>query len=313
LESNKKRILVSGINQTPLQDGVIVSVFVNLKQTATVGTLALKMSQVICSDPYGRLVPVTTVDGIIRVTPSSADVAPIRQDGVLNAASLRTGAIAPGELITLIGSSIGPADPAQPQATAIGTTLGGTRLLVNGIPSPLLYVSSNQINAVVPYGVSGATANLIVEIQGQKRAGVTLPLTAASPALFTADSTGVGLADILNQDGSVNAPSNPAPRGSTVSVFATGAGQMDPPATDAQIGSAMALARPVLPVSIQIGGIAVEPSYAGTAPGIVSGVIQVNFRVPDGVIPGFPVSLSIQVGSLRSPAGVAIAVKQDQP
>jgi uncharacterized protein (TIGR03437 family) len=309
LGTNGERIIIVGMNRNPLPDGPLVTVFVNLKASAQVGRLPLTMSQVVCSDPDGQSVRTTTVEGNILVTAASPDVSPIAPEGVLNAASLRSGPIAPGEIITLIGSSIGPANPAQNQGKSIGTTLGGTRLLLNGIPSPLLYASSNQINAVVPYAVSGPSADLAIETAGQKLRGVTLPVASVTPAIFTLNSTGVGAGAILNEDYSVNTPSNPASRGSVVSLFATGAGQMNPPTTDAQLGDATALGKPVLPVSIEINGSAVDPLYAGAAPGLISGMIQVNFRVPDSVLPTDAVPISIQIGSVGSPSGVTIAVK----
>jgi uncharacterized protein (TIGR03437 family) len=309
LGAGKKRTMLIGLNRTPLPDGVLISAFVNLKANAPVGNFPLKLSQVVCSDPDGRPVSVAGVDGSIQVQATSTAAVSIRQDGVLNAASLRPGSIAPGEIITLIGSSIGPASPAVNQGSTIGTTLGGTRLLLNGLAAPLLYASSDQINAVVPYDLSGTTAQLVIEAHRQKHAELTLPVTEVAPAVFTLDSSGSGPGAVLNQDYTVNTPSNPAPRGSVVSLFATGAGQTDPSGTDAQIADRTTLARPVLPVSVQIGGMAVETLYAGTAPGLISNLLQVNVRVPDDITPAYTVPVSIQIGSVRSQAGVTIAVK----
>jgi len=309
LGTNGERVVIVGMNRNPLPDGPLITVFVNLKASALVGRLPLTMSHVVCSDPDGQSVATTTVDGNILVTASSPDASPIAPEGVLNAASLRSGSIAPGEIITLIGSSIGPASPAQNQGNSIGTTLGGTRLLLNEIASPMLYASSNQINAVVPYAVSGPSADLVIETAGQRLRGVTLPVASVTPAIFTLNSTGVGAGAILNEDYSVNAPSNPASRGSVVSIFATGAGQMNPPATDAQLGDSAALGKPVLPVLIAIQGNAVDPLYAGAVPGLISGLIQVNFRIPDSILPADAVPISIQIGSVGSPSGVTIAIK----
>ena len=305
---NKKRVIVIGPNSNLLYSDTLVSAFVNLKTTAPAGTYPLKVSQVICSDPDGRSVVVTGISGSIVVQPS-APVASIRQEGVLNGASLRSGPIAPGEIITLIGSSIGPAIFATNQGNTIGTVLGETRLLFDNIPAPLLYASSGQINAVVPFGVAGTSAKLVIETKGQNSAELTLPVTAAIPGIFTLDSSGLGPGAILNEDSSVNTPANPASRGSVVSLFATGAGQMDPPGTDAQIGDESALGRPVLPVFVQVGTTPAELLYAGTAPGQVSGSLQVNFRIPDSIGPSFGTPVSIQVGSVRSQTGVTIAIK----
>ena len=309
LGAGKKRILLLGLNRTPLPDGILVSAFVNLKGNTPPGNFPLKMSQVVCSDPDGSPVRVTRADGSIQVPADSTDVVFLRQDGVLSAASLRPGPLAPGEIITLIGSAIGPADPTQNTDGTIQTALGGTRVLLNGQPAPLLYASSNQINAVVPYGLTGDNATLVIEAQGQKLAKLTLPVIGAVPGLFTIDGSGAGPGAILNEDYSGNSPSNPAPRGSVVSLFATGAGQMDPSAADGQIADGTTLTKPVLPVSVQIGGIAAEMLYAGIAPGLISNVLQVNVRLPDEIAPDYAVPILVQVGSVRSQAGVTIAVK----
>jgi uncharacterized protein (TIGR03437 family) len=54
---------------------------------------------------------------------------------------------------------------------------------------------------------------------------------ASHPAIFTSGSQGA----ILNQDGSVNTPSNPAKLGSVVSIYATGAGSLPVDLPDGQV------------------------------------------------------------------------------
>ena len=308
LGANKKRIILIGPNSTLLPDGVLINAFVNLKTSAPTGKFPLKVSLAVCSDPDGRAVAVTGVDGSIVVQLSPLEVVPLRQEGVLNAASLLPGPIAPGEIITLIGSSIGPTTAVQNQTGTIGNTLGGTRLLLNGIASPLLYVSTGQINAVVSYAVSGTSATLVVENQGQKRAELTVPVTTVSPAIFTQNASGSGPGAILNQDSSVNTPLNPASRGSVVSLFAMGAGQTDPPGQDAQIADTNTLAKSILPVSVQVGGAAAEILYAGPSPGQISNLLQVNFRLPNSIGPLFFAPVFIQIGPIRSQTGVTMAI-----
>jgi uncharacterized protein (TIGR03437 family) len=308
LGANKKRLILIGPNSNLLPDGVLINALVNLKTGVPTGKFPLKVSLVVCSDPDGRAAAVTGVDGDIVVQQSPAEVFPLRQEGVLNAASLLPGPIAPGEIITLIGSSIGPATAVQYQTGTIGTMLGGTRLLLNGIASPLLYVSTDQINAVVPYAVSGTNATLVIENQGQKRAELTVPVTTAAPAIFTQNASGSGPGAILNQDSSLNTLANPASRGSVVSLYAMGAGQTDPPGRDAQIADTTTLPKSILPVSVQVGDTAAEVLYAGPSPGQISNLLQVNFRVPDSDGPLFLAPVVIQIKNLRSQTGVTMAV-----
>ena len=78
--------------------------------------------------------------------------------------------IPPGMIFSIFGSDIGPAVPVnlvvQPDGT-ISQSLGGVQVLVNGIPCPLIYVSSTQINAIAPYALyTKNTANIAVQYLG---------------------------------------------------------------------------------------------------------------------------------------------------
>src|SRR5207244_3878515 len=145
----------------------------------------------------------------------------------------------------------------------------------------------NQLSAVVPYSVAGkASTTVQVALNGLKTNTVSVPVTDSLPGIFTASGSGVGPGAILNEDFTVNSPSNPAPRGSIAIVFATGEGQTDPAGVDGQISVAAPLPAPRLqPVTVLVGGpggIGKSASvlYAGAAPSLVSGVLQVNFRIP---------------------------------
>src|SRR5262249_21631438 len=86
-----------------------------------------------------------------------------------------------------------------------------------------------------------------------------------------------------NQDGSINSKDNPAPRNSIVTIWATGGGAMDSGMFDGQI-SQSPLGKLTLPVTVELSRF--QPpatgavTYAGAAPNMVAGVIQVNFRIP---------------------------------
>src|SRR5205085_2772578 len=131
---------------------------------------------------------------------------------------------------------------------------------------------------------------------------------AAAPALFTANSSGTGQGAILNQDGTANGASAPAARGSVVALFATGAGETSPSGVDGAI-SGDPLPRPTLPVSVKIGGVDAEILYAGAAPGLVAGVLQVNCRIPASVSSGSSVPVVLTAGTASSRIGVTLAVK----
>jgi uncharacterized protein (TIGR03437 family) len=133
-------------------------------------------------------------------------------------------------------------------------------------------------------------------------------MAAASPAIFTRDSSGKGQAAIRNQDTSVNSASNPAARGALISLWATGEGLTEPAGIDGKLGGEV-LPKPRLPVSVRVGGLEAQVLYAGGAPGMVAGVIQVNVRIPEAVLPGSAVPILLQAGGFSSPSGVTVAVQ----
>src|SRR6202011_369413 len=110
---------------------------------------------------------------------------------ILNAANLLPGPVAPGEIITITGSGLGPAVGAGPNLIASGsvdTQVAGTRLLFDGIPAPLLFVRADQINAIVPYTLNGRTGtNMQVEISGVRSDPIGLRVESTAPAIFSID------------------------------------------------------------------------------------------------------------------------------
>jgi uncharacterized protein (TIGR03437 family) len=126
-----------------------------------------------------------------------------------------------------------------------------------------------------------------------------VPVAAAAPAIFSANSTGAGQGAILNQDSTYNSASNPAAPSTILQIFATGEGQTDPPGVDGKIASDV-LPKPRLPVSVTIGGLDAEVVYYGAAPTQVAGVFQVNAKVPAGVAPGLAINVRLTVGGIDS-------------
>jgi uncharacterized protein (TIGR03437 family) len=232
---------------------------------------------------------------------------------VVNAASYGASTVAPGELVTIFGMSIGPADPQHLTLDAHGrvsTSLGGVTVSFDGTPAPLLYVSSGQINAVAPFSLAGKSTTLLkLTAPGGQVYSVALPVSAGAPAIFTMDASGSGQGAILNGDYSVNSPSRPAARGSSIAIYATGTGVLTPGVED---GTVIPLDNPPLssaPVSVTIGGLPATVGYQGAAPGLVAGVAQINVQVPAGVTPGPAVPVTMTVGSSGALNTVAVAIQ----
>ncbi|MCS6954035.1 MAG: M12 family metallopeptidase [Bryobacterales bacterium] len=232
---------------------------------------------------------------------------------VVNGASYEAGGVAPGQIVTLFGSNLGPETAVGLQLDSSGrvaTQLAGTRILFDGVPAPLIAVQARQSSAVTPFSVAGKTVVLVtVEYLGQRTQSLFVPVVTAAPGIFTLDQSGRGQGAILNQDGvTVNSPENPAARGSVVSLFATGAGETEPPSQDGVVAWGI-LPAPRLPVAVRIGGATAEVLYAGAAPGLVSGVLQVNVRVPWNIEPGDYVPVELTVGRATSLPAVTMSVR----
>jgi len=306
LSANQTRFLLAGVNQNPIPQGDAIDFIVNLSSNAPSGSHPLTISNFTCSDVLGNAVPTTFTSGGVNVTGTSGSRTIASE--VLNAASLTSGPVSPGEILTIFGAGIGPAIAAQPTSSATDTVLAETSILFDGNTAPLLYAGPNQINAIVPFEVSGQnTTNMIIESGGELVAGFPLDVATVAPAIFTLNANGSGPGAILNQDLSLNTPSNPAARGSVVVLYATGAGTMNPPVKDGQVIES-ANFNTNLPVSVMIGGVSAIVVYAGGAPGLVAGVLQVNCIVPHSIQPGASVAVILTVGSMSSPPGVELAV-----
>jgi uncharacterized protein (TIGR03437 family) len=305
---NTKRILISGLNQNVIADGTLVSLSINISPGASGGSYQLSLLNAAATNASAQPIAVTTASAALAVTGIGQGIQ-FQVSGVRSAASWLAGSVSPGEIVTLLGSQIGPVSPQFPSAGASSTTLSGTSVSFDGTLAPLLYAGPDQINAVVPYGVAGqAATKLQILAQGQPLGTLSVPVTPAAPAIFSLDSTGVGPGAILNQDMTVNSFSNPAAKGSVISIYATGAGQTGPTGVDGQV-TGSTLSHPLLAVSVQIGGLTSNVLYAGSAPGLISGLIQVNALVPDGVVSGPSVPVLLTVGTAASQSGIIIAVQ----
>lgn len=234
----------------------------------------------------------------------------VPNNGVVSAASFTGGGIAPGQLVTIFGAGIGPAQLTGAQLTANGavaTTVAETRVLFGGVPAPLIYVSATQVSAIVPYAVTGTTTQMQVEFRGVRSNAITLPVTATAPGLFTANSSGKGPGAILNQDGSLNTAINAAQAGDIVVLFGTGEGAVEPAVADGTINAAT-FPKPKEPITVRIGGKDAEVLYGGAAPGLVAGVFQINVKVPEGIEPG-NAPVVVTIGRASSSPDVTVAVR----
>jgi uncharacterized protein (TIGR03437 family) len=233
----------------------------------------------------------------------------LRINAVTSGASNQTGVIAPGEVVALYGAGMGPAQLVQFQLVngRVPTAVAGTSVYFNGVAAPLLYTSAGQVSAVAPFGLSGDKADLVVTYQGQVSSSLQVSVAPSAPGLFTLDGSGAGQAVAINADGSINGANRPARAGEFITLYGTGAGRTNPASQDG-VPATVPLPLPELQVSATVGGRAATVQYAGAAPGLVAGVLQVNLQIPAGVTAG-AVPVVLQVGGSSSPNGVTIYVQ----
>ena len=271
------RFFIIGLNQTPIAAGPLVNLYASVNPNALPGTYPLQLSNIVAADPGAQPVTVAETDGSVAVQGTAGSGLIQQSRGVLNGASLLPGPIAPGEIVTLFGAASAP-----------------TSVLFDGVPATILYAGPGQINLMAPYAIQNQSTTQVQILQGsQTVAQLQVAVTAVSPAIFTLDGSGAGPGAILNQDYSVNTPVTPAAKGSAIMIFATGAGPTDS----------------LPPVSVRIGALSAQLLYAGPAPGLISGVLQVNCLIPPGSPSGWTIPITLTIGTTPSPAGVTLAIQ----
>jgi len=218
--------------------------------------------------------------------------------------------VATGEVLVLYGQAVGPEIAAPGRVDDSGklmTSLAGVEVRFDGIPAPIYVGDYYQITVQVPYEVAGKTTTKIQATnRGIPSNEISVPVVDALPGIF---NTTASLIEALaaNQAGTLNSRTAPAPMGSIVMLYVSGAGQLTPAAETGRPASG--LAQTVLPVSLTMAGEDSEILFSGVAPGTV-GVVQVNARVT-GTLPTGTTSapLVLTVGSRRTTTAIRLWVK----
>jgi uncharacterized protein (TIGR03437 family) len=178
----------------------------------------------------------------------------------------------------------------------------------------MIYASRTQVSAVVPYEMASvANASVWINYAGETSNTYQLNLASTAPGLFAQNASGSGPGAILNQDNSLNGPSHPAAKGSIVQMFLTGEGQTNPPSVTGTITSVslrppQVTPAPVQPIQVWIGGQPANYTYAGEAPGMVAGVMQLNVQIPANALSG-ALSIQVKIGQTMSQSSITISVQ----
>jgi uncharacterized protein (TIGR03437 family) len=203
---------------------------------------------------------------------------------VINGASGLSGPIAPGELIVITGSGLGPAD-------RVTGPIDDPQVKFDGVPAHVSAAEASQIVAVAPVDIAGKKSTRVqVQYGDETSSAITVPVAASAPGLFKGA--------IVNEDGSLNLASNPAARGSVVTLLATGIGQ-----SDQQTGL------PQLSIIAGINDAGAMVVSVGPAPDAAEGIVQISVAVPDDAPSGSNIPIVIAVGGVFSQPGVTIAIQ----
>jgi uncharacterized protein (TIGR03437 family) len=239
-----------------------------------------------------------------------------------NAASQATGGVSPGEIVTMYGEGIGPANPASMQdANADGfvdTLVGGYTVSIDGVASPVLYLSQNQVTVQVPYEVTQGANKTITIDNGTTTATGTVAIAPSAPGIFSMDGSGAGQAAALNfvtatQAYTLNSTTNPAHAGDTIILYLTGEGDYALtvfPRTGLLVPPALTPLPQLNPLpAVTIGGQPATVNFAGPVVGSLLGILQVNAVVPAGSTLGAAVPVSVTIGAAPAQTGITINVK----
>lgn len=267
---------------------------------------------------------VGTYSGVINVTPAGTNTSPqpivvsltVKSApvptilSVTSAASYASGTVAPGEIVTIFGSNIGPAALTVPTPGTAPQTLANTSITFDGIPAPIYYASSGQTSVQVPYNIAAGQTVVKLTYNGVPSTGTTLKSLPAFPGLFTSDSSGQRQLAALNADLSVNSAANPVARGTVLVLYGTGEGQTNPASVEgARVPVIIPLPQTPFAVTVSIGGQPATVQYAGETPGLLSGLLQINVIVPPATPVGANIPVLVTVNGQFTQPNVTVAVK----
>jgi uncharacterized protein (TIGR03437 family) len=184
---------------------------------------------------------------------------------ITSAASFQT-QYAPGMIISLFGANLAPSTPDPPPAP-LPTQLAGTTVTINGIPSPLYYVSPTQINVQIPWEIPRNTTAIVKVTSNGKSVTDRFQVSKNAPEIF-------------GDTNNLMVPYQTTRRGAAAFLFVTGDGLFSPPAV---VTGAIPPAGTVtaLPVSakVTVGGVPASVFFVGE-PSWSIGVSQINFTIP---------------------------------
>jgi len=238
--------------------------------------------------------------------------------GIGDAASARMNFFAMNGIFTIAGGGFNMPNTAREAGAldfvngAYPTELGCLAVEVAGQRVPVLFANAGQINAQMPTGAAPGNAMVTVVLNpgrpNESRSDPS-PVTvlANAPSFFVTNGFFIAA---LRPDFSITSSDSPVRPGEVVLLFATGLGPTNPVYQAGEIPGTIASTREA--VTVTIGGTtlpAADVLYAGVSPGSISGLYQVNVRVPANT-PDGNAPVVLRIGGQSTQTGAVISVRR---
>ncbi len=289
-----------------IQTGAPGLAFTASTSASSVGWLTVSPTSGIAPTPItvtldpSKAIPGIYTDSILISSPGVASVSiPVKMavSGFISTLSQQVNAatqagpdhtVAPNEIVSLYLTDFSC-------ATAPVVSVNGTAVSWSS------YVAG-QINYAVPANITSPAA-LTVACNGTTAWSFNgLTTAAVVPGIFTLTGTGKGQAAIVNSDGTTNSSTNPATRGSWLSVYGTGFGVFNAAGTNG-------LRTVAGNVTATIGGVDATVLYAGNTPGATDGLQQFNLQIPAGVTAGTAVPIVLTVNGTPTQTTATVSLQ----
>src|ERR1041384_6034395 len=266
--------------------------------------------------PFRRtLAPLSDRSAIIALTTSGFTVLPWNYDAatappvvdrVVNAGDF-TKPVAPGGLISIFGNQLSPMTLSSTDVP-LPAVLADSCLTVNGVITHVTFVSPTQINAQLPFQITG-NAEIVLRTPGGASDALRFTISPTAPSVFKSSTPGPlqgtpAIVRAANSD--LVTDSNPVHMNDHLTIYLTGGGQTTPSVADGEPGPSEPLANTLAPATVTLGGMPLFVEFSGLTPGLV-GVYQINVSIPfKGVPAGFDIPLTITQGGASTTVPVRV-------
>lgn len=230
--------------------------------------------------------------------------------------------VAIGSYVAIYGHALAGHGESSATTLPLPASLNGTQVTLGGLPMPLLYAASGQVNALVPRGLTpNQSYPLVITRDGIPSSPVSLKVVQTQPGIYTVSATGGGPGMVTNSlTGQLITQDNPATAGDYLTIYCNGLGSVHGPngeaapsdgaaaplnliySTDAKVTASLSANGPAVRFTVQPTVL-----FSGMTPSL-AGLYQVNIQVPDlGEIYG-TVEPSLTINTQAGPSGKSNSV-----